>query len=445
MTDLSLYSHRTWVNDQLQPASLRIRGDRITAVEIGKKIPGAIDYGEAVIMPGVIDAHVHINEPGRTNWEGFDTATRAAAAGGITTLVDMPLNSSPVVTTVAAFDKKVEAAKGQLHVNCGFWAGAVNSDTHQLKALLEAGCLGVKVFLSHSGIDEFPNISLDDLGKVMAAMAAYNKPLLAHCELDHLPATDAINAAPRSYAAYLASRPNAWENEAIKTFVALGEQHHCTIHIVHLSATDLVPWLAAKKKIFPKLTVETCPHYLTFIAEDIADGNTLLKCAPPIRNRENNEELKKAVADGVIDFIASDHSPALPSLKGIDHGRFDQAWGGIAGLQWLLPASWSALKTTIKLEEFIPLLTSRPATFLGVNDEVGIIAPGYRADLTVWRPEKLLTVQTRHVQHRHKITPYLGMQLSGEVISTFVNGMPVWKNGMLQNQNEGRILLRESS
>ncbi len=440
MTKATLHSRRVWIDNQLQPASLHIEGDRILAIKKGIPTMHAQDFGEAIIMPGVIDAHVHINEPGRTHWEGFETATRAAARGGITTVVDMPLNSSPVVTSVNAFEEKLAAAENKLYVNCGFWAGAFDGNTDHVKALLDAGCLGVKVFLCHSGLDEFPNISLSDLEAVMNTVAPFGKPLLAHCEFDHLPANTSFAETPTSYQAYLASRPKSWENEAVQTFVELGIKTGCGIHVVHLSSADLLPWLATQKQSYAGLTVETCPHYLLFFAEAISDGSTLLKCAPPIRERANNELLKQGLKEGTIDFIATDHSPAPPEWKAIDSGRFDQAWGGIAGLQYLLPASWTALKERLSLEEFIPLLTSRPARFLGLQKEIGELVEGSRADLVIWSPETSFEITKMENEHRHKLTPYEGQELFGRILTTMVNGQYVWQDGRFGEVKPGRII-----
>jgi allantoinase len=356
-------------------------------------------------------------------------------------LVDMPLNSSPVVITLDAFEQKLAAANGKLKVNCGFWAGAIDGKTEHVKTLLEKGCLGVKVFLSHSGIDEFPNIALPDLEKVMIAMREYNKPLLAHCELDSLPAKSNLAEDPTSYPAYLASRPRTWENEAIKAFVDLGKKHQCKIHIVHLASADVIPWLEEQKKSAASLTIETCPHYLIFNAENIEDGNILLKCAPPIREKANNDLLKKGIKDGIIDFLATDHSPAPPSIKGIAEGRFDKAWGGIAGLQFLLPASWTALRDELSLEEFIPLLTSKPAAFLGLENDIGHIKKGHKADITIWSPEDDVIVVHKDIEHRHKMTPYAGMTLKGLVQATMVNGRFVLEEGKLTSGHYGRIIL----
>lgn len=437
----AFYSQKVWIDNQLQAATIQIKNGRISNIFKGEKRPTAKDVGNNIIMPGVIDAHVHINEPGRTDWEGFETATKAAARGGTTTLIDMPLNSSPVVTNVSAFEAKLKATKGKLWVNCGFWAGAIDDDTETLKALINKGCLGVKVFLSHSGIDEFPNISLADLDKVMAALKNEKVPILAHCELDTLPAETDLATHPTSYLSYLKSRPKHWENQAIEAFVNLAKKNHCRVHIVHLSSTDKIDWLKQQKQAGVKLTVETCPHYLLFQAEDIEDGNTLYKCAPPIRERANNQQLKQALKTGLIDFITTDHSPAPPHIKELESGNLKKAWGGIAGLQFLLSASWTALENTLSVEKFIPLVTSQPARFLDLDDEIGFIKKGYRADLTIWNPNSEFIVTTALIEHRHKATPYAGKKLKGEVMTTIVNGQVVFDKGRFVQANAGRLVL----
>lgn len=417
-----IYSQRVWVNESLQPASIKIERGEITSITIGTQLKNAQNFGSSVIIPGVIDAHVHINEPGRTEWEGFETATKAAARGGTTMLVDMPLNSTPVVTTVRAFEDKLAATKDKLAVDCGFWGGAINANVNDAIALLERGCLGIKVFLSHSGLDEFPNISMSDLEALMVGLKTLEAPILAHCELDTLPSeTDIINQVD-SYAEYLNSRPKSWENEAVKAFVELGYRHQCKIHIVHLSSQDLLPYLKKQKEKNKQLSIETCTHYLLFEAENIKDGDTLFKCAPPIRDRANNQQLKNALKDRILDFITTDHSPAPPAVKEIESGNLLKAWGGIAGLQFLLSGSWTSLKETLSLSNFIPLVTSQPAHFLGLGHEIGYIKEGYRANITIWNPEDSYTVTESIIEHKHKATPYKDCTLNGQVVATMVNG-----------------------
>ncbi len=339
----SIFSNRTFLDGHLQPATVFVKNGRIHSIEKGKVEPSDCpfeDVGNAVLMPGLTDPHVHINEPGRTDWEGFDTATKAAAAGGITLLVDMPLNSSPVTTTVQNFQQKLTATQGKLHVNCGFWGGIVPANAGDMESLLASGVLGIKAFLTHSGIDEFPNVTEADLRKGMGAIAESGLPLLVHCELETASAVSIANSA--NYKNYLASRPKAWENAAVDLMISLCRESNCRVHIVHLSSAEALPSIIGARAEGLPLTVETCPQYLYFNAEHIPDADTRFKCAPPIRERENNERLWQALADGHIDFIATDHSPAPPELKLLESGNLMKAWGGISSLQFLLPIVWTA-------------------------------------------------------------------------------------------------------
>ena len=400
--------------------------------------------GDAVIMSGLIDPHVHINEPGRTDWEGFDTATRAAAAGGITSMIEMPLNAAPVTTTLAAFEQKLAATEGKLHVNCGFYGGLIPSNYGDLTALMEAGVFGIKCFLTHSGIDEFPNVSEADLAKAMPLIVQFGLPILAHCELDG-PHTKQIHfqKTPTNYAAYLHSRPKTWENRAIELMMRLCKATKCRTHIVHLSSADLVSRLKNAKKTLP-LTVETTPQYLAFSAEEIPDGQTVFKCAPPIRERANNDKLWTALRDKTIDFIGSDHSPAPPHLKHVESGDLSKAWGGIAGLQFTLPVVWTAAeKRGFSIQDMARILSENPANFLGLSQK-GQIKEGFDADLVIWQPEKTVEITVENIQHRHKITPYLGQILRGAVEQTYVNGRLVFKEGAFINLREGRVLLSKN-
>jgi len=433
-----IYSKRVWINGSLIPATLTVKGGKITSIS-DEKEHGAKDYGDHIIMPGVIDVHVHINEPGRTEWEGFDTGTKAAARGGTTTIVDMPLNSSPVVTHVKAFQNKINATEGKRHVNCGFWAGGIGQDIKDIHELLDAGCLGVKVFISDSGLEEFPNIQLDNLELLMKDFSGEEIPVLAHCELDTLPAPLIKADKWIKYADYLQSRPKEWENEAIRQFVNLCTKYNCKAHIVHLASEEILSWIIDMKKKGSPFTVETCPHYLFFAAEDIQDGDTVLKCAPPIRKRQTQHKLKKALIDGVINFIATDHSPAPPNLKSFDSGDFRTAWGGISGIQFLLSASWTSLKSEASLEQFIPLVTEKPASFLK-QQYIGKLEIGARADICIWNPEFTFQVTEDMIEHKHKITPYLGHELYGDVIATIVNGHTVFENGQFKFLNKGRLI-----
>lgn len=401
-----------------------------------------LDVGNKVVMPGVIDPHVHINEPGRTDWEGFDTATRSALSGGLTTLVDMPLNSSPVTTTVAALDKKLLAAAGQLHCNCGFWGGVVPGNEREIEPLIDRGVLGFKAFLTHSGIDEFPNVTEEDLRKVMPIIARYGLPLLVHCELESGPGGTGGVPNPRSYRNYLLSRPSEWEDDAIGLMIRLCDEYQCRTHIVHLSAASSIDQIRkAKDKGLP-LTVETAQHYLYFAAEGIKDGQTSFKCAPPIRGSENNDTLWEALQEGVIDFVATDHSPAPPVMKELESGHFIRAWGGIASVQFALSALWSVTrKRGGNPGDLLKWLCEAPASLIGESGRRGKIARGYIADLVIWDPEAAFRVTEERIQHRHKITPYLGAQLYGVVEQTWLGGVKVFDNGTITRPDQGRIIL----
>ncbi|MBK7382555.1 MAG: allantoinase AllB [Flavobacteriales bacterium] len=439
MESVAIHSRRVVLPSGVLEATLIIADGKISEVLPGKVERENIPFesvGNKVIMPGVIDAHVHINEPGRTEWEGFETATKAAAAGGITTMIEMPLNASPVTTTVAALKLKLEAAKGKLHVNVGFYGGVIPSNIDDLDELLKSGVFGIKAFLTHSGIDEFPNVTEADLRKALPILKKHDATLLVHCELEdantqhvtHQPVTD-----PRSYAAYLASRPPHWETDAIALMIRLSEEYDVHVHIVHVSSSEALPLIRDAKKRGLRITAETCPHYLVFCAEEIPDGATEFKCAPPIRERANNSLLWEALKDGTLDFVATDHSPAPPDIKEHASGNFMKAWGGIAGLQFLLPAFWTGAKERgFTLEDVARLLCEHPADFLGLKPK-GRIAPGCDADLVIWDPEASFVVKEEDIQHRHKLTPYHGSTLNGVVERTVVGGRTGYRVGRFVN------------
>ncbi len=397
-----------------------------------------IDVGDKVVMPGVVDPHVHINEPGRTEWEGFDTATTAALAGGVTTLVDMPLNSSPVTTTVKAFEEKLAATKNKLHVNCGFWGGVIPGNENEIEPLIKSGVLGFKAFLTHSGIDEFPNVTEDDLRKVMPVIAKYDLPLLVHCEL-----TDDVQRATgnrKSYQNYLRSRPRKWEDDAIALMIRLCEEFNCRTHVVHLSSSNSIEQIATAKQKGLPLTVETAQHYL-FFDDQVHDGWTQFKCAPPIREEENNDKLWQALKDGIIDFVATDHSPATPELKQLKSGDFMKAWGGIASIQFALPALWTAGRERgCTLNQIATWLSKKTADFTGLNK--GKIEKGYDADLVIWDPDEVVIVTPEIILHRHKLTPYLMQALLGVVHQTYLAGQKVFDDGVMES-NKGKILLHK--
>ena len=439
--DAAILSNRTITPGGIRRAVVLIKDGKI--IDVVTELPHGdfpvTDVGDDVLMAGIVDPHVHINEPGRTEWEGFDTATKAALAGGITSLVEMPLNASPVTTTAKAFDEKIKATAGKLHTNCGFWGGIIPGNENEIEPLIEKGVLGFKAFLTHSGIDEFPNVTEKDLRKAMPLIAKHDLPLLVHCELDdaslNLPKGD-----DRSYAEYLSSRPKQWEDNAIALMIRLCEEFNCRTHIVHLSSADSIEQIAnAKQKGLP-LTVETSQHYLYFNAEEIADGRTEYKCAPPIREQENNFMLSQALKFGIIDFVATDHSPAPPEMKEIASGNFMKAWGGISSVQVALPALWTATKKYgSNLTDMARWLCEKPSLLPRLKNK-GRIERGYDADFVIWNPEEQFMVTQDIIHHRHKITPYLGEQLYGVVKQTWLGGQKLFENGKFLHLNKGHIL-----
>jgi allantoinase len=371
-------------------------------------------------MPGLVDTHVHCNEPGRTEWEGFATATRAAAAGGVTTIVDMPLNSVPATTSVDAFHAKLAAAHSKLTVDVGFWGGVVPGNAAELRPLREAGVLGFKCFLVPSGVDEFPGVGEADLRVALPVLAALGVPLLAHAEVPGpIEAATATlgEASPHRYATWLASRPPAAEIGAIELLLRLCREHGARLHVVHLSASGAVDILRAAKAAGQPVSVETCPHYLALCAEEIGDGRTDCKCAPPIRERANNEALWAALEEGVIDLVASDHSPCPPAMKNLptgadaadrdaERGDFFRAGGGIASLELGLSVVWTtARRRGHGPERLAQWMSAAPALLAGLESRKGSIAPGRDADFVVWDPDATYTVDPARLHNRHTLTP----------------------------------------
>ena len=444
-----IVSRRVVTPEGLREAGVHVRsGVIVDVVDVGK-IPAGIpaeDVGDLVLMPGLVDTHVHINEPGRKEWEGFVTATKAAAAGGVTTLVDMPLNSSPVTTTVEAFRQKITASSGKLFVDCGFYAGLIPGNTSELRQLVNAGVLGVKAFLADSGLDEFPKASEQDLRSAMGFIAESGLPLLVHAEL----AIDVKNPWPeasdgRSYQAYLASRPRKWEHDAIELMISLCREFNCRTHIVHLSSANELTGLEKARRSGLPLTVETCPHYLYFSAEEIKEGDTRSKCAPPIRERENRERLWDGLKRGVIDFIVSDHSPCPPEMKLLSEGNFRKAWGGIASLQFGLSIVWTAARGRgFSVADIAEWMSRRPAQLAGLQGRKGAIAPGYDADLVAWDPDGSFVVRAADIHHRHTITPYEGRELRGTIIATYLRGTKVFAKGKFSGDARGKVIVREN-
>jgi allantoinase len=416
-----------------RPAAVLVSGERIEAV-LPVDLP--VDAEEIVLadgevlLPGLVDTHVHVNEPGRTEWEGFATATRAAAAGGVTTIVDMPLNSLPPTVDVAALHTKRAAAAGQCAVDVGFWGGAIPGNAGELAALHAEGVLGVKCFLLDSGVPEFPPLAGDDLVAAMKAVAAYGGLLIAHAE----DGAAVRPAAGRRYADFVASRPSAAEDGAIATLLRLARETGARVHVVHLSAASALPLLAAARAEGLPVSVETCPHYLALTAEEVPDGDTRFKCCPPVREAANRDALWRGLADGVIDMVVSDHSPSPPELKHLDTGDFGTAWGGIASLQVGLPVVWTEARWRGHgLAEVVEWMAHAPAALVGLGRK-GRIRAGADADLVVFAPDAPYTVGELH--HRHAVTPYAGRELQGVVRQTWLRGAPV--DGMPR----GRLLRR---
>ena len=460
---LVIRGKRVVLPESIIPASIHISDGVITAIEAYDTLPSDCELietaEESVVMPGLVDTHVHINEPGRTEWEGFRTATRAAAAGGVTTLVDMPLNSIPPTTTVAGFKAKLAAARDQCYVDVGFWGGVVPGNKAELASLFAAGVVGFKCFLIPSGVEEFPNVTEEDLRETLPELTRLGALLIVHAEVPGpisktgIPAcpshakdsspkerTD-MNVRPTKYATFLASRPRAAEDEAVALMIKLAREFGTRVHIVHHSSADALPMLREAKAAGLEITAETCPHYLTFVAEEIPDGATEFKCCPPIRERENREQLWRALESGTIDMIVSDHSPCPPDLKLQESGDFLCAWGGISSLQLRLPVVWTAADDRgYSLEDLTRWLCSAPADLVGLQGRKGRIAAGYDADLVVWNPTAHLVVEGDALHHRHKLTPYQGRILNGVVEKTFLRGRKIYDGGELITEPQGLLL-----
>ncbi|GAB3719282.1 allantoinase AllB [Nocardiopsis nanhaiensis] len=397
---------------------------------------------DEVLLPGLVDSHVHVNEPGRTEWEGFASATRAAALGGVTTLVDMPLNSVPPTTTVDGLKAKRAVAEGKLAVDVGFWGGAVPentgpSTTGALADLWAEGVFGFKAFLSPSGVEEFGHLSPDELNTAATAIHAFGGTLIVHAEdpgvLDSAP-----EASGRDYADFLASRPDAAEHAAISLVIDTARRTGVRAHILHLSSASALPLIAQAKEDGVPLTVESCPHYLTLAAEEIPEGETSYKCCPPIRDRANRDLLWRALGDGLIDCVVSDHSPSTPDLKDLDTGDFGTAWGGVAGLQVGLSAMWTeARERGVPLAEVVRWMSAAPARVAGVRGK-GSMAPGMAADLAVFAPEESVRVEAASLAHRNPVSAYDGAELFGRVRSTVLRGTEVGPDS-----TEGRMITRD--
>ncbi|WP_199611086.1 allantoinase AllB [Flocculibacter collagenilyticus] len=449
---LAIKSQRVLLEGQFQPATLFIKQGKIHSIKSNEDDSNCPldmpihDVGHLAVMPGIVDTHVHVNEPGRTDWEGFDTATHAAAAGGITTLVDMPLNCIPVTTSADALQQKINAIEGKLWVDCGFWGGVTPESIEELPQLLESGVLGVKSFLIDSGIDEFPPMTAPDLINALPIIEKFQVPYLIHAELDTNKSPPATIG--KHYQSFLASRPKAWENQAIQLMIDLAKQHapNAHIHIVHLSSAEAIQDILAARAQQINITVETCPHYLTLWAEAIPDGKTLFKCCPPIRENDNRMQLWQALKNEEINFIVSDHSPCTPQLKLIDSGDIEHAWGGISALQFSLPLVWHEAKAqNISLAQISQLVSTATAEFAGIGHQKGKIAEGYDADLLIFDDEKTFTIENSMIKHKHKFTPYAGKQVTGEIVHTYLRGNLIFSQDQFYGAAQGRPILKEAT
>ena len=444
---------RVLTPDGMRAAAVHIEDGRIVYVGGATETPPAsrevIDAGDLVVMPGLVDTHVHVNEPGRTDWEGFETATRAAAAGGVTTLLDMPLNSIPATTSVSALHEKAGAAMGRSWVDVGFIGGVVPGNARALGDLARAGVRAFKCFLVPSGVPEFEHVTAADLHEAIPVLASLGLPLMVHAELPAPIEAATLEAAagdPTAYATYLASRPPAAEHEAVALVIRMAESTRARIHIVHVSSAESAAMVAHARARGAHVTAETCPHYLYFDTEDIPRGATEFKCAPPIRDAAHRHALQAALVSGQLDMVASDHSPCPPILKRRDVGDFFVAWGGIASLQLGASVVWTVMRQQgSTLERLSEWMSAAPARLAGLSETKGRIAAGYDADIVLFDPDGELTVQADMLLHRHPLTPYLGASLRGTVEATFVRGALAYERSTGPTRTPpGRLLLPQS-
>jgi allantoinase len=451
MDGQAFLSQRIVTPDGIRPGAILVRDGKIIGIASpnSNEVPSdatVLDFGDSAILPGLVDSHVHINDPGRSDWEGFNTATRAAAAGGYTTLVDMPLNCLPPTATVAALAAKRQAARDRCWVDWLAWGGVVSDNVADIEALAAAGVPGFKCFLIDPGIDGFTMVTEAELRAALPHVARTGLPLLVHAELPDPveAATNHLNDADWSrYSTYLQSRPEEAELAAVRLLLSLCREYKFRLHIVHLSASHALAELRAARAEGLPVTVETCPHYLHFCAGEIPDRETLYKCAPPIRSRDNRETLWQGLKDGIIDLVATDHSPCPPAMKRLDEGSFKTAWGGISSLSLALPVMWTeASRRGYNLVDVARWMAEAPARLAGCNSRKGRIAKGCDADLVIFDSEAEFVTTVAHLHYRHPLSPYLGETLRGVVKATYLRGQLVFGNRQFSGGARGQEVLR---
>lgn len=435
----ALVSSRLFYQGQLIDAAVVYKQGVIRSICDRDQLPNACkmqDVGDRVIMPGLVDTHVHINEPGRTDWEGFNTATQAAAAGGITSVIDMPLNCIPVTTTLEAFKQKLKACDQQLWVDVGFHGGIIPGNSSELKGMVDAGIKTFKAFMIDSGIEEFPASDYQTLDTAMPTISQLGATLLVHAEVD-LDEGNPVDVRPEDvsrYQYFLDSRPDQWEVSAIEQIITLAEKHQCRVHIVHLSSAKALDMIAKAREKGVSITAETCPHYLTLSADSIPDGDARFKCCPPIRNTQNQDLLWAALEDNLIDFIVSDHSPCTADLKKLAEHDLWHAWGGISSLQFGLSLIWTAMKMRgYGLDRLVDWMCTRPAFLVGLETRKGQIEVGFDADFVIWDPEENQTISTEKILHKNKATAYQDVQIKGRVYQTILRGQLIYDVNEAQN------------
>lgn len=445
MSVRAFLSRRVVTATEVRPAAIVIEGERIREVVDLERVPKEAeqvqDFGDTALLPGLVDSHVHMNDPGREDWEGFETGTRSAAAGGYTLLVDMPLNCLPATTDVAALEAKRQAAKGRSWVDWRAWGGVVEGNEQCLEPLAAAGVAGFKCFLIHPGIDGFTMVTEEQLRKALPHLVNTGLPLLVHAELPgpiDSATTELANADWSVYETYLASRPEEAELAAIRMMLALCREFRFRLHIVHLSASGALSEIRRARADGLPVSVETCPHYLHLNAGTISKGATLCKCAPPIRCEANREELWQGLRQGLIDMVVTDHSPCPPEMKGLAEGNFRTAWGGIASLSVALALVYTeARRRGFYLCDIARWMAEAPAKLAGCDKRKGRIAAGYDADFVVFEPESESQVSEKQLHYRHAVSPYLGEKLLGKVKATYLRGELIYKDGEFCDQPMG--------